>query len=83
MQQGWFITQLTYGNFTINELRITNNANMLYQFKNQIPFGLACVSPVTKREPSLQDDFATNSATLYILTAAEVEQFSEYLSGQI
>lgn len=82
MQQGWFITNLQYGNFTLSGLRITNSPNMLYQFKNQIPFGIACFSSA-EREPSLVDDFASQSSKLYVLTQAEVEQYSEYLSGQI
>ena len=44
MQYGWFVTSLTYGDFELTGLRITNSPNMLHQFKNKIPFGLACFS---------------------------------------
>lgn len=79
-QLGWFITSLTYKEFTLTGVRITNSPDMLYQFRNKLPFGLACVSP-SKREPTQQDDFASGASLLYILTQAEVEQFTEYLSG--
>lgn len=80
MQQGWFITNLTYKDFVINGLRITVSPNMLNQFRNQIPFGLACFS-VDNREPSLQQDFSSGNASLYILTSDEVSEYARLLSG--
>lgn len=80
MQQGWFITQLTYGDFEIKGLRITNNVNMLRNFRNKIPFGLACYS-TANREPSLEDDFLSESSILYVLTEAEVLEVEDYLNG--
>lgn len=80
MQLGWFITELTRGSFTLNELRITNSPNMLHQFKNQIPFGLACYSK-GNREPSQQNDFLSGASKLYILTAAEVAQYTSFLEN--
>lgn len=80
MQYGWFITELTYGTFTIRNVRITVSPNMLYQFKNNIPFGLACFSQ-DSREPTQQQDFSSSAANLYILTKAEVDQYTAVLSG--
>lgn len=82
LQYGWFISNLTYGDFVINGLRISNSPNMLYQWRNQIPFGLACFS-TDNREPSLQDDFSTGASQLFILTEAEVNSYAEFLSGQV
>lgn len=79
LQIGWFITNLTYQNFVLNGVRITNSPNMLIQFQNQIPFGLACFS-ASNREPTQQEDFASGASTLYILTAAEVKQYQELLN---
>lgn len=81
LQQGWFITNLTYNatNFVLKGLRITVNPNMLYQFKNQIPFGLGCFTTLL-REPSLQQDFSSGNFNLYILTQTEVSQYSQLLS---
>lgn len=80
LQLGWFITSLTYQNFIIQGLRITNSPNMLYQFQNQIPFGLACFS-TQNREPTQQEDFSSGASVLFILTQAECEQYAELLSG--
>lgn len=79
MQYGWFITELTYQTFTLRGLRVTNSPNMLHQFRNQLPFGLACFSSAN-REPSQQDDFSSGASTLYLLSAAEVEQYTEFLA---
>lgn len=80
LQYAWVITNLTYGSFVLNGFRISNSPNMLYQYKNQIPFGIACFS-VDNREPSLQNDFSSGASKLFLLSAAEVQAYSEFLSG--
>ena len=80
MQYGWFITNLTYGDFVLNGLRVCNNPNMLFQWKNVLPFGMACFSR-SNREPSQQQDFVSGNSNLYILTSAEVEEYSEFLAN--
>lgn len=80
MQFSWFIENLIYGRFQLNGIRICNSPNLLRQFKNQIPFGLACFS-VDTREPQLLEDFFSEHSTMYILTAAEVAQYEAYLSN--
>lgn len=79
MQKGWFIEELIYGDFKITCMRIVNSPNILHQFKNQLPFGLACISN-EDREPSLQEDFSSGASNLYVLSKTEVEQYEEYLS---
>lgn len=78
LQTGWFITSLSYKTFLLNGLRITNNPNMLLQFQNQIPFGLACYS-TANREPSLQEDFSSGASRLYILDETECAEYSRFL----
>ncbi len=82
MQYGWFITNLTFNDFVLNGVRITNSPNILFQFHNQIPFGLACFSKAN-REPSFQDDFSSGNSQLYILSQAEVDAYVEFLSGKV
>lgn len=80
-QQGWFFNSLVYSaGFTINGLRICNSPNLLYQFQNQIPFGLACIS-VAQREPSLLQDFSSGNSQIFILTPEEVQEYADFLSG--
>jgi hypothetical protein len=78
LQTGWFINELTYVDFTLNGLRITNSPNMLYQWRHILPFGLACFS-TANREPSLQQDFITGASKLYILSADEVAEYTRFL----
>lgn len=79
MQLGWFIEELIYGDFVLHGFRICNSPNLLRQFRNKIPFGLACFS-IDDREPSLQDDFISEASTLYVLSSTEVQQYEDYLS---
>lgn len=80
MQQGWFIRSLIYNTFQINGFRITNNPNLLLQFQNQIPFGLACFS-TANREPSLQQDFSSGASLLYILDQMECQEYYALLQA--
>lgn len=80
MQYAWVITALTYKSFTLNGFRVSNSPNMLQQYCNQLPFGLACFS-TQNREPSQQQDFSSGASQLYVLTAAEVAEYTEFLAG--
>lgn len=79
LQKGWFLNELVYNTtFTIQGVRIVNSPNLLHQWRNFIPFGLACFS-TAEREPSLIQDFSSGASKLYILTADEVAEYAEYL----
>lgn len=79
--QGWFIRNLTYNSFVLNNVRISNNPNILYQWQNIVPqFGLACFpSLIGGREPMFQEDFASGACSLYVLSASEVLAYSEFI----
>lgn len=78
MQQGWFFNNITYGNFVLNGVRITNNPNLLLQYQNQIPFGIACYSQAN-REPMLSQDFSSGASQLYLLSQADVQEYYDFL----
>ena len=80
-QIGWFIRELTYGSVKIQGMRICNNFNILHQYKNKLPFGLACISK-SDREPTQIDDFSSGNSILYILSTDEVLEYSRFLSGK-
>jgi len=82
LQEGWFITKLVYGDFELDGARIVVSPNMLHQYRNLLPFGLCCQTN-DGQEPTLQKSFSSGYANLYLLSAAEVVQFTEYLSGQV
>lgn len=81
-QLGWYIRELKYINFVLNGMRITNSPNMLHQYRNQIPFGIACFSD-QNREPTQQKDFLSGASKIYILTADEVATYAGILSGEV
>lgn len=79
-QIGWFAS-ITYGAKTINNIRIVTSGNMLHQWKNIFPFGLA-VTVEGDQEPTLLQDFKSGRAKIYVLTRDEVSNYSEVVSGQ-
>lgn len=79
-QYGWFILNLAWNDFTLNGIRICNNPNMLRQWENILTWGLACYTS-NNREPTQLEDFNSGQSILYILTEAEVQQYSETLSN--
>jgi hypothetical protein len=74
MQQNWFIRELEYEGRIIRNIRITTYPNVLDQWRNILPFGLACVT-VDNRNPSFQEDFATGASKLYILDESDVDAY--------
>lgn len=82
LQICWVFTNITYKSFIINNLKISNNPNLLYQWQNIVPFGIGCFSP-SGREPTLQQDFASQASKLYILTQDQVQQYTDYIQGGV
>lgn len=80
MQYGWFISMVHSSGWTINNLRIVNSPNFLQQWRNIIPFGMACYSKANL-EPTLQEDFFSLASVLYILDASEVQAFTDLLNA--
>lgn len=80
IQLGWFLTSLQYNDFELKNLRIVVSPNMLYQFKNQIPFGIACTS-TDGFEPVNQEDFSSGRCRLFILDEADVQALEDYING--
>ncbi len=75
-QTGWYFDLSWTGQtpaFQLNGRRIVTFPNMLRQFRNQITFGLACVT-ADNLEPLNQTDFSSGYANLYILDMADVGQ---------
>jgi hypothetical protein len=76
-QELWMM-DLVYNDFILNGIIITQAPNLLRGYKNLIPFGMACQC-IDNIDPHFIDDFATQRARLYLLTAAEVEQIEQGL----
>lgn len=70
-QNGWFFG-FTYGATTIGNLRLTARMNILREYQNTLPFGLACVTN-DGLEPWFLQDFTTGRVKMYVLTPTEVQ----------
>lgn len=83
MQKMWVFREITFNDITIRNVKIVTGLNILRQFKNIIPFGIACES-TEGRDPQFSRDFLEGKNTLYILSAAETQQVEDFLSaGQV
>ena len=70
--QGWYYN-LIYNNIEINNLRLCTDYNILYQFQNQVPFGIAIYS-YYNIEPLLLTDFSSGACEIYVLTKADLAE---------
>lgn len=75
MQYGWFISELLYDDYRINNLRICNSLQILFQYRTLLPFGIACIS-VDDREPMFLQDFIEKKSQLMLLDSSEVEEYT-------
>ena len=71
MQQGWFY-DLTRDEFSLQGRRLVVSPNMVRQFKEIVPFGLACFS-TDGYEPVFIDDFTSGRVSVYVLDEDDVE----------
>jgi hypothetical protein len=76
----WYIEQLIYGDVTIQGMRISTNLNILRQFKNLVPFGMACLT-ADDNDPTQQQDFSSGYANLYILDPTDVLAVEATING--
>lgn len=70
-QEGWFYS-ITFGDVIINNSRIVTGANILRNYQNILPFGIA-IATDDLSEPFLIDDFSSERVKLFVLTEEEVE----------
>lgn len=71
-QLGWFMNLAWSGSdWTLDTRRITASPNLLRQWQNVIPFGIAVITQGNV-EPLNLTDFVDGTATVYLLTAQDV-----------
>lgn len=68
--QNW-IMDISSGSFTANGIPILCGPNILRQWRNIIPFGIACTD-IYFLDPYTINDFAIGAASLYLLNSADV-----------
>lgn len=66
-----WLMDIEYGDFKTNGIAVTSSPNMLRNYKDLIPFGLACVTG-DGLDPYYIDDFSSGRSAMYLLNAADV-----------
>ncbi len=67
---------------TVNGINLSCYPNMLREWRNLIPFGLACTT-LSGYDPTDINDFTNGNAQLYVLTEAEVKDVEETVFGGV
>jgi hypothetical protein len=67
---GWAFS-IVYGDTRINDMQLVASPNLLRQWINIFPFGLAITSTDTL-DPLYVDDFTTGRIKLYVLSESDV-----------
>lgn len=78
-QNSWFMT-LTWGERSVNNLRVSTSPNILSQYKSSFPFGIMVFSPVFQ-DPLTLEAFTSGGVEISIMTEAEVEEVEATVYG--
>ena len=76
-QQLWYYN-VAYLNFALNQSNLVVSPNILHQFYNNLPFGIACISN-DGYDPYYQNDFITGRISLYLLNQTDRDAITELL----
>ena len=78
--QGLWFANIAYKDIAINGFGLVCSRNILRQWKNIIPFGMA-IGSTDVGDPYYLDDFVTGRIGLFILSKEEVEQVEAEIYG--
>ena len=81
-QLGWFMdVEYETKNFAVYGLRVSTNYNLLNQWHNILPFGIACICKDNQDTLSIQD-FLVCRSQLAVLSKSEVNEIIEQQKAQ-
>ncbi len=66
-----WVMNVSYGDVVINGINLCCYPNVLRQWKETLPFGLACVT-ADQTDPVDINDFATGRAQIYLLDQTDI-----------
>jgi len=76
--ESWY-ANIIYNDVVLNGIKINQSINVLRQYKNILPFGIACYSDYNT-DPFLLEDFAQDNYFLSILTSNEVVELENKIA---
>jgi len=82
-QQNCWFANILYSNFEIKNVKLVLSSNLLYQWKNILPFGLMIVS--TDTTPKSSDPFLLSDLTervnIFILNKEEISEIENIVNN--
>lgn len=75
-----FKLDVEWNDFILKGFRVFSSPNILIQYQNVIPFGLAVVTEGTG-DPFLINDFSTGRAVFYVLSPSEVQEVCDFYTS--
>lgn len=75
-----WVMNISYGDRLILGVGVAFHANLLRQWKNTLPFGIACITQ-DQTDPFRVDDFSSGRAVLYLLTSSDTELVEREVFG--
>lgn len=75
-QYAWFFS-VTWGEWGINNVRLTTDPNILRQYSRVLPFGFAVLSS-DGADPLFVDSFSTVVCEMYMIDAADIDVLGVY-----
>ena len=85
VQEEAWLYSIVYKNLVIKNSKLVLSSNLLSQWKNILPFGLACISNDEKSknsDPFLLNDFSSGRVQIFILTKSEAEELENSINSQ-
>ena len=70
-QQAWYF-DLSYQGIDIDNMKLVTSPNLLRQWENYLPFGLACLT-LDGADPFFIDDFIDERVQIYLLGEEDLE----------
>ncbi len=77
-QQMWSIS-LDDGDFVINNLLLVVSPNILYQFSNNLTYGIA-INSIDGQDPFYVEDFAVDRCQFFLLNAQEIQDIKDLIN---
>lgn len=75
-----WITNVSYGSFTANSIGLCCYPNILRQWKEILPFGIACVT-ADQTDPFDINDFSTGRVSIYLLDQTDISTIENTVFG--
>lgn len=78
--QALWEASIIWGTFTLNGISLVLSPNLLFGYKNILPFGLMIVA-IDSIEPSYLDDFTSGRVKVYVMTKSDISALESVITS--